>query len=114
MVQPTRPLEPAVRLAALVDKWFAENTYDSREFEDLRELVRLKERQGLTISLGLPALNEEETIGAVIRCVKHELMDRVKLLDEIVLIDSCSTDRTREIAAELGLPVVVHQEVLPG
>jgi glucosyl-3-phosphoglycerate synthase len=114
LVQPNRPVEPAVRLAALVDKWFAENTYDSREFEDLRELVRLKERQGLTISLGLPALNEEETIGAVIRCVKHELMDRVKLLDEIVLVDSRSTDRTREIAAELGLPVVIHQEVLPG
>jgi glucosyl-3-phosphoglycerate synthase len=114
LVQPNRPVEPAVRLAALVDKWFAENTYDSREFEDLRELVRLKERQGLTISLGLPALNEEETIGAVIRCVKHELMDRVKLLDEIVLVDSRSTDRTREIGAELGLPVVIHQEVLPG
>ena len=35
----------------------------AEEFENLRDLVRLKERQGLTISLGLPALNEEETIG---------------------------------------------------
>jgi glucosyl-3-phosphoglycerate synthase len=35
------------------------------------------------------------------------------LLDEMVVIDSASTDRTVEIALELGVPVVVHQEVLP-
>jgi glucosyl-3-phosphoglycerate synthase len=97
----------------VVDKWFAENTYDSREFEDLRELVRLKQRQGLTISLGLPALNEQETVGSIIRTVKQELMDRFALLDEIVLIDSQSSDRTREIASELGIPVCIHQDVLP-
>jgi glucosyl-3-phosphoglycerate synthase len=105
--------EPLTDLSTVVDKWFAENTYDSREFEDLRELVRLKETQGLTISLGLPALNEEDTVGAIISLVKQELMHRYPLLDEIVLIDSRSTDRTREIAAELGIPVVVHQEILP-
>jgi glucosyl-3-phosphoglycerate synthase len=108
-----RPAGSRPELTTLVDKWFAENTYDSREFEDLRELTRLKERQGLTISLGLPALNEEETVGTVIRTVKQELMDKLPLLDEIVLIDSRSSDRTREIAAELGVPVVVHQDVLP-
>ena len=113
LLQPARPSDVAARLSTVVDKWFAENTYDSREFEDLRELVRLKERQELTISLGLPALNEEETIGPIIKTVKQELMDRHHLLDEIVLIDSRSVDRTREIAAELGIPVVVHQDILP-
>jgi glucosyl-3-phosphoglycerate synthase len=113
LLQPSRPPEPTPALSTVVDKWFAENTYDSREFEDLRELVRLKQRQRLTISLGLPALNEEETVGAVIRTVKQELMDRFPLLDEIVLIDSRSTDRTRDIAHEQGIPVVIHQEVLP-
>jgi nucleotide-binding universal stress UspA family protein len=108
-----RPAQPGRTLSTVVDKWFAENTYDSREFEDLKELVRLKERQGLTISLGLPALNEQDTVGAVIRTVRHELMERFKLLDEIVLIDSQSSDRTREIAEEIGIPVVVHQHVLP-
>src|SRR5207248_3684109 len=56
LLQPSRPPEPTPGLSTVVDKWFAENTYDSREFEDLRELVRLKQRQRLTISLGLPAL----------------------------------------------------------
>jgi glucosyl-3-phosphoglycerate synthase len=40
-------------------------------------------------------------------------MDRLPILDEILLIDSDSTDRTRQIAQEMGLPVYVHQQVLP-
>jgi len=100
-------------LSLVVDRWFAENTFRSEEFADLERLVRLKEQQGLTISLGLPALNEEATVGKVITTVKTALMDEFPLLDEIVLIDSGSVDYTREIAAELGIPVYIHQEILP-
>ncbi|HEX8229010.1 MAG TPA: glucosyl-3-phosphoglycerate synthase [Chloroflexia bacterium] len=100
-------------LSLLVDKWFAENTFDAGEFSDLRRMVELKRQQGVTISLGLPALNEEATIGEVISVLKRTLMEEVPLVDEIVLIDSNSTDRTREIAAGLGVPVHIHQEVLP-
>ncbi len=49
----------------------------------------------------------------MIRTIKSALMDEVPLLDEIVLIDSASTDRTREIARECGIPVYVHSEILP-
>ena len=100
-------------ISILVDKWFAENTFDSSEFEDLQRLLRRKETQGITISLALPALNEEETIEKVVLMVRRALMDEVPLLDEIVLIDSDSTDRTREIAADLGIPVFIHQQILP-
>ena len=99
-------------ISVLVDKWFAENTYNANEFADLNELLALKEKQNVTISLALPALNEEDTVGEVITTVKRELMERVPLLDEIVLIDSNSKDRTREIAQELGIPVYIHQEIL--
>jgi glycosyltransferase involved in cell wall biosynthesis/nucleotide-binding universal stress UspA family protein len=101
-------------ISILVDKWFAQNTFHAGEFEDLRGLVDLKAAQGVTISLALPALNEEKTVGKVIGMVKRALMDEVPLLDEIVLMDSDSTDRTRDIAAELGVPVYIHQQVLPG
>ena len=37
----------------------------------------------------------------------------VPLLDEIVLIDSNSTDQTRKIAEDLGIPVYIHQQLLP-
>jgi glucosyl-3-phosphoglycerate synthase len=99
-------------ISILVDKWFAENTFHADEFSRLRDLVTLKQQQGVSISLALPALNEEETVGRVIRMMKKELMQRAPLLDEIVLIDSNSTDRTREIAAKEGIPVYVHQNLL--
>jgi glucosyl-3-phosphoglycerate synthase len=100
-------------ISVLVDKWFAENTYNANEFQELKELLALKQKQKVTISLALPALNEEDTVGKVITITKRELMDHVPLLDEIVLIDSNSTDKTRDIAKKLGIPVYVHQEILP-
>lgn len=104
----------AQAISLLVDRWFAENTYHADEFDDVERLVQLKQEQGVTISLALPALNEEETVGLVIRTVKGRLMDQFPLLDEIVLIDSNSTDCTRQIAADLGVPVYIHQQLLPG
>ncbi len=103
----------AQAISILVDKWFAENTFEAAEFDDIQQLVEMKRARGLTVSLALPALNEEETVGHVIRTIRNALVEAAPLLDEIVLIDSNSTDRTREIAEELGVPVYVHQEVLP-
>lgn len=99
-------------ISVIVDKWFAENTFSAHEFEDIAQLVQLKAQQGLTISLGLPTLNEENTIGNVIKTMRRRFVQEYPLLDEIVVIDSDSTDRTVEIATELGVPVVKHPEVL--
>jgi glycosyltransferase involved in cell wall biosynthesis len=103
----------AQAISILVDKWFAENTFHADEFSNLKQLMALKEKQGSTISLAMPALDEEETVGRVIRTIKKALMDKVPLIDEIVLIDSNSTDRTRQIAERLGIPVHIHQNILP-
>lgn len=100
-------------ISILVDKWFAENTYHADEFGDLDYLLHLKEDQDLTISLALPALNEQETVGNVIQTVKEALMEAKPLLDEIVLMDSDSTDQTREIVESLGIPIYIHQHTLP-
>jgi glucosyl-3-phosphoglycerate synthase len=113
-VSPTAEVVPIdYTISVVVDKWFAENSFHASEFSDLKRLVELKERQGLTISLGLPALNEEATIGEVIQTVKRCLMEEHPLLDEIVVIDSMSTDRTVAIAQESGVPVYRHPEILP-
>ncbi len=100
-------------ISLLVDKWFAENTYHASEFDRLHDLVERKNAEKLTISLAIPALNEEHTVGEVLAKVKKALMEDVPLLDEIVLIDSNSSDRTRQIAQDLGIPVYIHQELLP-
>jgi glucosyl-3-phosphoglycerate synthase len=104
---------PATTTSVMVDKWFAENTFNSEEFENVTRLVAAKEKQNLSISLGLPALNEEATVGHVIKTMQNALMREFPLLDEIVLIDSGSTDRTVEIAQDLGVKVYQHTEILP-
>ena len=100
-------------ISVLVDKWFAENTFHADEFEDLNYLLSLKRARGLSISLALPALNEENTVRSVIETLKQALILDVPLLDEIVLIDSNSEDQTREIAQSLDIPVYIHQSILP-
>lgn len=111
---PAAPSTPPVdyTISVVVDKWFAENTFHAHEFSDIKQLVELKERQGLSISLGLPTLNEQATIGKVIRTLRKLFVERHPLLDEVVVIDSNSTDRTVEIAESLGVRVVKHPEVL--
>ncbi len=104
---------PATPTSVMVDKWFAENTFSSHEFEDLEHLVELKNQQNQTISLGLPALNEEETIGTIIQTMQQMLVKQYPLLDEIVLIDSGSTDYTVDIARDMGVPVYRHSQILP-
>jgi glucosyl-3-phosphoglycerate synthase len=101
-------------ISVLVDKWFAENTYQADEFEDLQALYEHKQQQRLTISLALPALNEEKTIGNVIQKARNALMTQIPLVDEMIVMDSNSSDRTREIASDMGVPVYIHQQVLPG
>src|SRR5437870_8514624 len=116
LARPRLPEDRAERskvVGEMDDKWFAQNTFSSTEFADLRRLVEEKERQGLRISVGLPALNEEATIRRVIHSIRSRLVERIPLVDEIVVIDSRSEDRTREIAADEGVAVFIHDEVLP-
>jgi glucosyl-3-phosphoglycerate synthase len=107
-----RAAEEVRAVPVRVDRWFAESNFHHREFADLDRLVALKERQGVTISLVLPALNEEATIGPIVRRARAAMVERFPLVDELLVIDSASNDRTREIAAEEGARVVVHQEIL--
>ncbi len=96
-----------------LDQWLAHRTFHHSAFWDRRWLVEEKARQGLTISLCLPAYNEEKTIGKEIVIYKSELHDRYPVVDEIAVIDSGSTDRTREIAASFGAQVYLADEHLP-
>ncbi len=94
------------------EQWLAERTFHHSMFWDIKQLVESKERQNLKISLCLPTLNEEKTIGQEIVILKAELADRYPLLDEIAVIDSGSSDRTCEIAASFGADVYVASEQL--
>ena len=93
--------------------WLESNTFDNSEFWDLLKLIEEKERKGLKVSLCIPTLNEEKTIGKEIIIFKSELMTRYPLLDEIAVVDSGSNDQTREVAASFGAEVYLASEILP-
>ena len=95
------------------NKWLKTHTFHYSEFKDLNKLVEEKQRKGLKISLCLPTLNEERTIAKEVLIMKSELMARYPLLDEIVVIDSGSTDNTLEVASAYGADVYLADDILP-
>ncbi|MDR9414672.1 MAG: glucosyl-3-phosphoglycerate synthase [Gracilimonas sp.] len=96
-----------------IDKWLSENTYHHSDFWDLKKMVERKEKQNLSISLCIPTLNEEDTIGKEVVLFKSELVNRYPLLDEIAVIDSGSEDKTLEVAANFGADTYLASEILP-
>jgi glycosyltransferase involved in cell wall biosynthesis len=56
------------------------------------------------ISVVIPALNEEEPIGDVVRAIPDDLVD------EVVVVDNGSTDRTAERARAAGARVIVEPQ----
>ena len=107
-----RAAEESRAVPARVERWFGESNFHHAEFRDLRRLVALKEKQGVTVSLILPTLNEAATVGPIVRRARMLLMEAVPLVDELLVIDSASDDRTCEIAAREGARVVQHADVL--
>jgi glucosyl-3-phosphoglycerate synthase len=75
------------------------------------DLVTAKD--GATISVVLPARNEEATVGDVVGAIRAALVDAVPLVDEIVVMDSDSCDRTARVAADAGARVVACSDVVP-
>jgi len=96
-----------------LQSWIDNNTYHHSEFWDLKKLVEVKEKKNLKISLCLPTLNEEKTIGKEVIIFKSEMMERYPLLDEIAVIDSGSTDKTLEVAKNYGADTYLASDILP-
>ncbi len=57
------------------------------------------------VSVLIPALNEEKNIATVINCINN-----IKKVDEIIVIDNNSTDKTNEIAKSLGIKTILCEK----
>ena len=107
-----RAAEESRAIPARVERWFAEANFHHSEFADLARMTALKDKLGVTVSLVLPTLNEADTIGPIVRRAVREMQERFRLVDELLVIDSASTDDTRAIAEAEGARVVQHPDVL--
>ncbi|MFE2096716.1 MULTISPECIES: glucosyl-3-phosphoglycerate synthase [unclassified Streptomyces] len=95
-----------------VERWLATRSWSVTD-RPLHRILAAKQRTGQSVSVVLPALNEEKTVGDIVAIIRHDLMQQVPLVDEIVVVDSGSTDRTSEVAASAGARVVHRDEILP-
>lgn len=87
----------------------AVRTHDAAEFviDDL-----LAAKGSTSVSVCIPARNEEPTVGAIVGRIHERLVSGLGLVDEIVVVDDHSTDRTGVEAAAAGARVVAAAEVL--
>jgi glucosyl-3-phosphoglycerate synthase len=90
--------------------WLDRNTHHWDDWS-LESLLAAKADR--LVSLVVPARNEAATVGDVVSRVREALVDTVALLDEIVVIDSDSTDATYDVAADAGAKVHRASEIRP-
>ncbi len=89
------------------DKWMADRSF-SRPSWTVAELEAAKAPR--TISVVLPALNEQETVASVVDSISPMLG---RLVDELIVLDSGSTDETEIRAIAAGARVVSREQALP-
>ena len=97
---------PPGRCGALSDArdaaaWFRRRTIPTTD--DPEEVAG--QLAGRRVSVILPARDEESTIGPIVRSIRHELIEKVGLVQEIIVVDSRSSDSTAERAARAGAMV---------
>lgn len=88
--------------------WTDANSWDYPEWS-IAELERAK--AGRTVSVVLPALDEEKTVAGVVDTI-HPLLGG--LVDELIVLDSGSSDATAERAAAAGATVISREDAVPG
>ncbi|MBV9593362.1 MAG: glucosyl-3-phosphoglycerate synthase [Actinobacteria bacterium] len=93
-------------------RWFAAATTLAGDWPLARVLTD-KRRSRRRISVVIPARNEQATIGEVVSRIRHDVVEAVPLVDELVVMDSLSVDDTARRARAAGARVYSVAEVAP-
>jgi glucosyl-3-phosphoglycerate synthase len=98
-------------VSPVVEAWTEYRTSNAQQWTP-RLLARAK--ADTTVSVVIPARNEASTVGAIVSTIRRHLVERVALVDEILVVDSRSTDDTARVAAAAGARVVSQDDVTRG
>ena len=101
---------PAPAPPSDLDEWARRHTHHWDDWS-LTSLAAAKGDR--VVSLVVPARNEAATVGDVVSKVRLALVETVQLVDEIVVIDSDSTDNTYAVATDAGATVHRSVEIRP-
>src|ERR1035438_7263644 len=92
--------------------WLRRQTSDWRDWPPER-LMAAKRATGARISVVIPARNEERTVGHVVDALRQALLVDIPLVDEIIVVDSDSTDGTGRAAERAGSTVHRARDIAP-
>jgi glucosyl-3-phosphoglycerate synthase len=95
------------------EAWLRQRTSHWRDWP-ADQLLSWKRQRGARISVVIPARDEQATVGAVVGALRDELVIGAPLIDELVVMDSDSTDATALVAERAGAEVHRCQDVAPG
>jgi glucosyl-3-phosphoglycerate synthase len=77
---------------------------------DVDALCKAKAEAGVSISVCIPARDEELTVGGVVGAIVRDLVERHALVDEVLVVDDWSQDATGDVARRAGARVVETEE----
>ncbi|MGI5215169.1 glucosyl-3-phosphoglycerate synthase [Plantactinospora sp. CA-290183] len=98
-------------VSPVVEAWTTYRTGNAAEWTTRRVL---KAKGETRLSVVIPARNEEATVGAIVTTLRRHLMEKAPVIDELIVVDSRSTDTTAQVATAAGARVVSQDEMTRG
>jgi glucosyl-3-phosphoglycerate synthase len=98
-------------VSPVVEAWTTYRTGNAAAWPTRR---LLKAKGETTVSVVIPARNEQATVGTIVGALRRHLIEKAPLIDELIVVDSRSTDATATVAADAGARVVSQDEMTRG
>jgi glucosyl-3-phosphoglycerate synthase len=98
-------------VSPVVEAWSTYRTASASQWT-AHELLRAKGDN--RVSVVLPARDEEATVGDIVAIIREHLVERLPLVDELIVVDSRSSDRTAAVASGAGAEVISQDEITSG
>jgi glucosyl-3-phosphoglycerate synthase len=98
-------------MSPVVEAWSTSRTSSARDWPPDR---LLQAKGQTTVSVVMPARDEEATVGMIATAIRSAWIQAVPLVDEIIVVDSRSVDGTAAAARAAGAFVVSQDDITRG